>query len=271
MRDIPPPNLLEHLDELPEALVPGRLGLVVDFDGTISQIAPTPDEAKVSRRSASLLSRLAKKLAVVAVISGRAVAELREKVGLDDLTYVGNHGAEFMADGCLRVEPEAARYRDKIARVADWLKAMEVGAGLIWQDKTYSASAHFRLADDPDRTRQMLAAALASAPGVHELDVFWGKMVLEIRAPTGIHKGYAVRRLVIENALSSAIVLGDDTTDVDAFHALRELAAERGIHGASVAVVHTETTEEVLGSADYSLEGVQQVEAFLEWLDRVTG
>ena len=245
----------------------GRPGLMVDFDGTISRIAPKPAEAVVSRGIAESLGRLAPRLALVCVISGRAVSDLKEKVGLEGLMYVGNHGVEYLNAGWLSVVPGAAEYRDKIRRVLGHLKSTADRPGLIWKDKLYSASVHYRLAKDPAQARRALAASLDSAPGAKELDVFWGKMVLEIRAPGGYDKGYALHRLVREFRLDSAILLGDDTTDVDALTALRELRARGDLKGAGVAVLQEDSPEELVRFADYGLDGVAEVEAFFEWLD----
>ena len=64
--------------------------------------------------------------------------------------------------------------------------------------------------------KSRLQRALESTPGVEGLEVFWGNKVLEIRTKTDINKGYALRRLVAEDALEAIILMGDDTTDLDA-------------------------------------------------------
>ena len=73
----------------------------MDFDGTIADIAPTPDEARVRPGCANALRSLSRKLAAVSVISGRSAEELQSKVGLEGVTYAGNHGAELIEDGRL--------------------------------------------------------------------------------------------------------------------------------------------------------------------------
>jgi trehalose 6-phosphate phosphatase len=88
-------------------------------------------------------------------------------------------------------------------------------------------------------------------------------MVMEIRPPIGIDKGYAVKRLVKKRRLDSVIMLGDDTTDVDAFRTIRRL---RGVRGAGILVLHDDTAQALMETADYSLVGVGEVEMFLEWL-----
>ena len=247
-----------------------RLGLIADFDGTIAEIAPTPDESRISARCAESLSRLAPKVALVSVVSGRSVADLSERVGLDGVMYVGNHGAEYLSDGQLSIAPGATEHRAQIKAVFEHLRATADGPGLMWQDKGFSASVHYRLSPSPAQAGKTLAAVLQSTPGVGELEVFWGKLVLEIRSAKGLHKGYALRKLCQDNALDAAIFLGDDTTDLDALRALKELATERGLSDLGVAVIHEDSPAELSEAAEYSLNGVAEVEAFLSWLDTVT-
>jgi trehalose 6-phosphate phosphatase len=108
---------------------------MVDFDGTISPIAPTPDEAEVSRRAAESLRSLAPKLDLVSVISGRPALDLAEKVTVDGVVYVGNHGAEYLTGGDLTVATGVVRHREAIRRVLDHLKSAVSAPGLLWNDK----------------------------------------------------------------------------------------------------------------------------------------
>ena len=66
--------------------------------------------------------------------------------------------------------------------------------------------------------------------------------------------------------MTGAIFLGDDVTDCDAFDALHELACEKALKGAAVAVVDRESPEVVLRKADYCLSGTEEVEEFLRWM-----
>ena len=243
-----------------------RIGLITDFDGTLAPIAPTPDQAAPSSGILQALDRLARTIALVAVVSGRAVAELRDKVGLDGVTYVGNHGVEFLEAGNLTVEEGLSGYPEVISGLLNRLSSHVSLPGLIWDDKRYSAAVHYRLAEDPAVARAVLEQALASDPEAASLDVFWGKMVLEIRAPGGADKGSAVRKLVEKQRLDGAIVLGDDVTDVDALNALGELRKDRRITGVGVGVAQDDSPAELLASADYVVNGVSKSEDFLKWL-----
>ena len=260
------PALLDHLDRVNPVVRQGRFGLLVDFDGTIAEIAPTPDEATISTRSSQAIRRLANKLALVSVISGRSAQELAEKTGIEGVMYVGNHGVEYLIDGRMEVAPEAAGYRDRLQRAMAGLKAAADGPGIIWQPKGFGISVHYRLADAPEDTRQRLAEALKSVPEIEELEVFWGKMVLELRPPVGLDKGYAVKKLCGDFNLDSAVFVGDDVTDADALTAIRQMRQSGALRCFGVMVAHADSPELLSREADYALEGVRGVEDFLEWL-----
>ncbi len=270
MRDLP--SLLDRLHELSPMLDVPRLGLMVDFDGTLSPIAPTPREARISPTALDALRRIVGAAEMVCVISGRQLRDLRARVDLPGATLVGNHGVEYLDHGGLRVEPGADDYRETVSGVMDHLRSRVDDPAIVWQRKSLGASVHFRLTSDPDVVAARLEAALADAPDIDRLESFWGKMVLEIVAPLGFDKGHAVRKLVRERELDSVLFLGDDTTDAAGMAAVRELREQRAIRGAAIAVLHDDTPESVLLAADYTLPGVTGVETFLAWLaDRVAG
>jgi trehalose 6-phosphate phosphatase len=258
-------NLLENLDVL-ERLFDGRLGLFVDFDGTISHIAPTPDDAVVSPRAANALRALSDDLALVCAISGRGVSDLRAKVDVDSLVYVGNHGGEKYEAGTLVAAPGMSGYEERIVGLLSALRRHVDSPGIVWENKKYSAAVHFRATEDPTSVKSALAEAISTVDEVDGLQVFWGKMLLEIRTPNGVHKGDALRDLVREHRLDAAIFLGDDMTDLDAMKTLREMRENDGLRGISAVVVDESTPEELLSTADYTLDGVLSVETLLDWL-----
>ena len=258
--------LLDHLDDVLSVAREFRLGVVVDFDGTISEIAPTPEEATIAPACASALDTLATEATLVAVLSGRSAEDVQRKAGLAGVVYVGNHGAEYLEGTSLSVVPGAEEYRALVGSVFAHIRASADGPGLSWQDKGLTASVHYRTAPDEREARRRLAAALDSAPGAEDLEVFWGKMVLELRSPLGADKGYALRRLAEERRLAGMFFLGDDVTDVDGVRSVKRLTDEGRLQGIGIAVAHHDSPEELLEAADYALKGVDEVGRFLQWL-----
>ena len=100
-----------------------RPGIVMDFDGTLSNIAPTPDSAVIEPRSARALRRLVGRFPLVAVLSGRGVRDLADRVGVGGVVYVGNHGAEYIVDGVYRVAGDVDGDATGIPAILAHLKA----------------------------------------------------------------------------------------------------------------------------------------------------
>ena len=100
-----PPRALDNLDELSNILSAEKVGLFSDFDGTLTPIFDDPRDTVLDSKIRDLLAVLVEKLDLVAVVSGRGVGFLRGVVGLEGVTYVGNHGMEVWGAG--RLEPEA--------------------------------------------------------------------------------------------------------------------------------------------------------------------
>ena len=260
-----PWDLLEDPAPALSALAEGPAGLFVDFDGTISRLAPTPGEAIASPGAVRSLERLSHRLAVVCVLSGRRAQDIRDKVGLRGLLYVGNHGAESIDGDAHAVSPLAERHGDAIERLLRELRGLAHVDGMIWEHKGSSAAVHYRAAPDPESARRGLASALGEV-GANGLQTFWGKMILEIRPPVGLHKGHAIRTVVEERGLRGAVFLGDDSTDVDGMEALADLVRRGRVRGCGVAVVDDGTPPALLDAADYRLDGVDGVEMLLERL-----
>ena len=240
--------------------------MAVDFDGTLSEFAPTPGEATIHPDCARALSSLAPKLARVMVLSGRGVQDLAGHVGIQGLCYAGNHGAEYICDGVHRVMPGATAGRGQLGTVLEYLKSRLEYPALVWEDKGFSASVHYRRVQHTADVERALQAVLAEAPGLDGLEVFWGSMVLEIRPRTGLNKGHAIRRLIREGAVDSVLFIGDDTTNIDGMRAIREARDSQGAHTLGVVVVHPATPKALMELADYRVGSVADVGRFLGWL-----
>ena len=241
------------------------LGLVSDMDGTLSLIAPTPDAATVTPRARALLAALAERLALVALVSGRAAADLRARAGLASLVYVGNHGVERWENEQVRVRPEAARYQPALVAALAELQP-QLLPGMLLEDKGVTASLHYRQAADPDAVHRAMKPVVDRVSAAHGLRASEGRMIFEIRPPVEIDKGTAFRELVAEYGLAAAVFLGDDTTDADALRAARALRASGDCYAVAVGVDAPGTPDVVRASSDFLVPGVEGVEDFLAWL-----
>jgi trehalose 6-phosphate phosphatase len=225
---------------------PGRAALLLDVDGVLAPIVEVPHDASVPEETRAELRRLHGRYALVACISGRSGADARRVVGLDELVYVGEHGLEL--------EPDAAAWSDRLQAFATTVD---------WDDverKPLTVSFHYRRAEDEAEALTMLEAVATRAR--HEgLVARFGRKVLELRPPVGAHKGTAVVHLLGERGLEHALYAGDDTTDIDAFDALRGLEL-----GVRVAVASAEGPAELREAADIVVGGPAEL---LELLKRL--
>lgn len=248
-----------------EALRRTPSGLFTDIDGTISPIAPTPDEARVVPEAGYLLGALASRLRVVAAISGRAPEYAAAMVGAPALVYVGNHGLEEFTGGKPSPIPEAARYTPRIAALIAGAREQLTIPGLIWEDKRATGAVHYRKTDDPQLARAEILRVLAPLAEREGLALHEGRMVIEVRPPVNLGKGAAVRRLVERYGLTGCVFIGDDVTDTDAFRALREMRALNNLQAACVGVLSAETPPALLELSDITVDGVPGVVELLGW------
>ncbi len=216
-----PAPLWEAWEELAPRLAHGTLLAAFDYDGTLTPIRPTPEEAIADEATRDALARLAATAGTsVAVVSGRPVAQLRDLVPGDVLWLVGLHGLEIAAphgEVLPTIDLEAASATLAPLR-AEATAIAARHAGVRIEDKGASLVLHTRQAPRPEAiaAAEEFRAAAQHVPG---FDVMGGKEVVEVR-PAGIDKGVAVRRLLREAGGETVLYAGDDTTDEDAFAAL---------------------------------------------------
>jgi trehalose 6-phosphate phosphatase len=255
-----PPALRENLYVLVEQLVE-RDGLFValDFDGTLAAIEPDPDEAGIPDATREAIVRLAAEPNVeVAVVSGRELADVRERVGVPELSYAGNHGLEMHTDEYV-VHPEARRAEETVAEVCDLLEDRLADVeGVIVENKGVTATVHYRLVAD-EEVPGVEDAVEALVGASDDLRLTTGKNVLELRPAVEWDKGEAVRQLtdelVPDDETWLPVYVGDDTTDEAAFAVLEE-------HGVAVKVGADPDTR-----AAYRVADPDAVRTVLSWLD----
>ncbi|HEX5938468.1 MAG TPA: trehalose-phosphatase [Actinomycetota bacterium] len=225
----------------------GRAGVFLDVDGTLAPIVPRPELAAVLPEVPELLVRLARRVGIVAVVSGRPSEQVRALVDADGVVVVGTHGLEDEPD----MRPEV-------------LAAIEAAAGAVgaWvEPKGAAVAVHFRGLNDPEAAAAAAEPALAAVAAAHGLELLGGKRIIEL-TPPGPRKGGAVARLTRERDLRAVLFAGDDVGDLDAFAVLRRLRAE-GIWTCGIASRGRETAPEVLAAADVAVDGPEGVAALL--------
>lgn len=264
------PPLFEHLDSVERLLALSPMGLMTDVDGTISFAAPTPAEAQITPICRHNLALLSNYLELVAVISGRPIAQMRRMLGLEGMVYVGNHGFERWVGGKVELCNDAGQYPALIEATLEDLKPLLADGGIFFENKGATASIHYRLSQDHQAARRQIFAALADSTAARDLRTRPGRMAVELLPPMEVNKGSAVRNLIREYELRAAIYLGDDVTDIDAFRAVHE-SGTPDFNGICLGVIDKETLPGVEEGADFTLDGVSEVERFLEWLATAVG
>jgi trehalose 6-phosphate phosphatase len=244
------------------ALGSAPAGLLTDLDGTLAPMVDDPDASRPLPAAVEALTALTQRLAVVAVISGRAPDDARLRLGSDRLLIIGNHGLERLEPGAERaaLSPVLAEAAAAIRRALTRVPSL---AGVWIDDKGPSATIHYRSAPDPDGAATRIAAALGDV-SQDGLVLRAGRMSWELRAAGAADKGSATAQLIAHHALRGLVVLGDDVTDLDMFRAASEARARGDLSAAILAVAGgDEVPPAVAAAADAVLPDPQAVAVVL--------
>jgi len=234
--------------------------VLTDFDGTLSPIVDDPDAARPLAGVTDTLSELAGRCRLVAVVSGRPVAYLLDRLaGASGVVLCGLYGLEKVTDGAVDVLPEAERWRSIIDQVASAAEAT-APAGVYVERKGLALVLHFRNAPDHAGWVDEWTAQQAAATG---LVAHPAKMAVELLPPVQADKGTVVSSLAA--GLDAVCFLGDDRGDLPAFDALARLAVA-GVQTMAVAVRSPETPPELLERADLVVDGPEGALALLTQL-----
>jgi len=231
--------------------------IALDVDGTVSDIAPAPDESFVSEELRATLVRVAQRYRLW-FLSGRDADLAREIVGVPEAGYIGAHGLEALDGDELR----------RLAPIEDVAGALDTLASAVARDvpevaphverKHWSVAFHYRALPFADVERIM--ARLGASIERHltpELAVHTGKMVFEVGPAVEHDKGTALAWLIETHAPRRVLAAGDDLTDVAMFRALAQRRERGAIDGVAVAVLQPgETPAQVLDAADTAVDGV---------------
>lgn len=203
--------------------------LCVDFDGTITPIKPRPRLARLGRKMRFLLADISKHTVVtLAIVSGRSLADVMQKVDLPGVIFVGNHGLEIKYKNKKFIYPRARKFAPIIKKLGELLRVrIRLFSGVVLEEKGLSLSLHYRLlkANKLPALRKTFFQVVDPYLKAGKVKFTKGKKVLEIRPNIDWHKGEAVLylRKKLKVMGSSLIYIGDDITDEDAFSAVNKI------------------------------------------------
>ena len=218
-QDIPSPGKA-WLKLTPGELAPqlDEYAILLDIDGTLLDLAPTPREVWVPPDLAKTLNRLVEKTSgALALVSGRSLNDIDLIFAPEQFPAVGGHGAEMRLSGdseavAVHAPPMDKELKRRLAAIA------RLSPGILLEDKGYSLALHYRLAPHAEKAIyeaiSLIRADLPDAP----IEVLPGKCVYEIKH-SGFNKASGVTELMNHEPFKGRrpIFIGDDVTDESVF------------------------------------------------------
>ncbi len=230
------------------------VALFLDYDGTLTPLAPRPEEARLSDAARETLAEAARTPNLdVVIVTGRALDDVKRLVDAPGLTYVANHGLEIDGPGLAFRHPDADRFRAALEEAAAELAALGVPGAQV-ERKGLTLGYHLR-GVEPAAERDAARSAEAALKR-RKLRVSYGKKVVEGRPPVDWHKGRAVLHVLVHRhgadwpSRVRALYIGDDATDEDAF---------RSLHGIGRSVCVAASPFPAATAADFDLPDPEAV------------
>jgi alpha,alpha-trehalase len=249
------PSALKYVQEITRRS--DRPAVFLDYDGTLTPIVSHPEKALLSDSMRQALQALVPQ-ASVAILSGRDLDDVRQRVNIGAIVYAGSHGFDIAGPRGLHKEM-ATEFLPRLDMVEKELGKQLAGiAGAHVERKRFSIAAHYRNVSESDLPK--VEEAVSEVATRHrELRKMEGKRVYELLPDIDWDKGKAVlwllENLGLERAKVRPIYIGDDRTDEDAFHALEK---------SGVGILVSEQPRPT--AASYSLKDPAEVERFLREL-----
>jgi trehalose 6-phosphate phosphatase len=205
---------------VPRSLVPhlSESAILLDIDGTLLDLMPTPREVWVPPGLSKTLNRLLQRTnGALALVSGRSINDIDLIFAPDVFPAVGGHGAEMRIEidsesAAAHAPPMDKELKRRLAAIA------KLSPGILLEDKGYSLALHYRLAPHAEKAIyaavSLIRADLPNAP----IEVLPGKCVCEIKH-SGFTKASGVRELMTREPFKGRrpFFIGDDVTDETVF------------------------------------------------------
>ncbi len=220
-------HLFQAWEEVEPAIHSARLlFLLLDYDGTLTPIVARPEMAACPPGVKTLLRKLRDSpRALVAIISGRALEDLKAKVAVPGITYVGNHGLEMENPAGIHRKVLSPRRREELGQIRKHLEAkLSSLPGISFEDKGPILTVHHRNAPRGSGRIVQIAVEEAVAEDSSRWQISTGKKIFEIHPRIEFDKGKTVRELLHRSSgtLPFPVYLGDDRSDEEAFRAVRD-------------------------------------------------
>ncbi len=251
-------NLLKNLCEITDYIHPrSHLVLGLDFDGTLVPIQDISSSVFLENKMRTLLDVLSKKENItIAIISGRSLDDLIEKVGLDNVVYAGNHGLNIRGPGLRKIDVKALQKQPILEKAFGLCKNLtRKFPDIFIEDKTLTFAIHYRNLN-LKKTHELHSSLKSIVSELGDLVIKTGKCIFEIYPAVETNKYTAlswVTSQIGNDTNIGKIYLGDDDTDEDVFRSLKD--------GIGVNVGQKENS-----CSNYFLRDPIEVEEFLSWL-----
>ncbi|MBN1914179.1 MAG: trehalose-phosphatase [Candidatus Omnitrophica bacterium] len=262
-------HLFEDWQKIIEQFSGRNIFTMLDYDGTLAPIAETPEEAVIPEETKKTLLRLTKNRKFkVAIVSGRSLKDIKDKVGLEEIIYVGNHGLEIDGPKIKFSSPISLKHRDILRKSKEELaKNLSSIEGVIFEDKMFSLGVHFRMVSEEKvpLVKRIFGETMAPFLAKGKIKVRPAKKALEIRLPVEWNKGRIALWLLAREEFARSginflpVYIGDDSTDEDAFLALKK-------SGLTIFV-----GESKISQAKYFLKDTKEVGNFLKEILEISG
>lgn len=249
-----------------------RVILLSDFDGTLVPLQRHPGDVRMPSSLQRLLRRLAKHGTKIGIISGRAIEDVRRRVGVEGIWYAGSHGY-FLRDPrgqaiCL-LPPKIESQMKALSNFLRW--RFRFAPGLEVEPKDGTVAVHYRRAARAERAwaYEALCEVLAGRPN---LRLMRGKKVWEILPEGAVNKWKAVQVILDREGFTPGknlvVYLGDDVTDEAVFRNMRGLSVSIGRASLTAAAFYLESHREVRQFLQ-RIEGVMKGERVMVGMSQV--
>jgi trehalose 6-phosphate phosphatase len=245
---------------------PARTALLMDFDGTLADIVPHPDDARPRADVLGLLPALVERFGTVGVVSGRPVEFLHTHLPVPGMALVGQYGLERWEGDRVEEDPRVEPFLPAVAEAA--ARADRELPGVFVERKgRIAVTLHWRTDQDRGEAGRAWADRVAAGSG---LSLYPTRMAIELRPPVGVDKGSSVAALT--GTARVAMFAGDDHGDLSAFDALAGLTRGGALDAAvRVAVRSPEEPAELVARTDLGVAGPAGFAAFLAELRERAG